>query len=263
MVTLVRRRSSNGNTALPSAVTPVSTGLRVLLPPHRPGRLRSRAEAAGTGPAAGQRGPAVGRLGPPFLLFPARGAHSWERPRGAPPPLPRRDPSLLSRRRLDMQTPPVCGGAGLWGFQGLLYDAGSCLQTVRAGPWEARLPVLSPREARRAALSARLSPPPLGFPSFSIRCWSLCPQSQAGRMSSSQCGSLQNLSWIEVKNPPANAGDPGLIPGSGRSPGEGHGYPLHCSSLENPMDRGAWRVTVHGLQSRTQLNDEHWHCLRK
>ena len=47
------------------------------------------------------------------------------------PGLTHREPS---RRRLDMQTPPVCGGAGLWGFQGLLYDAGSCLQTVRAGP---------------------------------------------------------------------------------------------------------------------------------
>jgi len=44
-----------------------------------------------------------------------------------------------------------------------------------------------------------------------------------------------------VKNPPANAGDvrdPGLIPESGRSPGEGHGNPLQYSYLENPMDRG-------------------------
>jgi len=47
----------------------------------------------------------------------------------------------------------------------------------------------------------------------------------------------------EVKNPPANAGDTGLIPGSGRSPGEGTGYPLQFSCLKNPMDRGAlWRV---------------------
>ena len=45
-----------------------------------------------------------------------------------------------------------------------------------------------------------------------------------------------------VKNPPANAGDPGSIPGSGRAPGEGNGNPLQCSSLENPMDRGAWRA---------------------
>ena len=43
-----------------------------------------------------------------------------------------------------------------------------------------------------------------------------------------------------VKNPPANVGDPGLIPGSGRSPGEGNGNPLQYSCLENPMDRGAW-----------------------
>ena len=53
---------------------------------------------------------------------------------------------------------------------------------------------------------------------------------------------------IVVKNPPANAGDPGdvgSIPGLRRSPGEGHGNPLQCSCLENPMDRGAWWATVH------------------
>ena len=51
-----------------------------------------------------------------------------------------------------------------------------------------------------------------------------------------------------VKNPPANAGDlryAGLIPGSERSPGGGHGNPLKYSCLENPMDRGAWQSTVH------------------
>ena len=46
-----------------------------------------------------------------------------------------------------------------------------------------------------------------------------------------------------VKNPPANAG--GLIPGSGRSPGGGNSDPLRYSCLENSMDRGAWRATVH------------------
>ena len=51
-----------------------------------------------------------------------------------------------------------------------------------------------------------------------------------------------------VKNPSANAGDTGLIPGSGRSPGRGNGNPLQYSCLENPMDRGAWRATVHGVQ---------------
>ena len=44
-----------------------------------------------------------------------------------------------------------------------------------------------------------------------------------------------------------NAGDPGSIPGSGRSPGEGNGNPLQYYCLENPMDRGAWWATVHGV----------------
>ena len=44
-----------------------------------------------------------------------------------------------------------------------------------------------------------------------------------------------------------NAGKPGSIPGSGRSPGEGNGYPFQYSCLENPMDRGAWWATVHGV----------------
>ena len=49
-----------------------------------------------------------------------------------------------------------------------------------------------------------------------------------------------------VKNLPENAGDMGLIPELGRFPGEGKGYPLQYSCLENPMDRG-WQVTVHGV----------------
>ena len=44
-----------------------------------------------------------------------------------------------------------------------------------------------------------------------------------------------------------NAGDPGLIPGSGRSPGEGNDYPFQYSCLENFMDRGAWWAIVHGV----------------
>ena len=50
-----------------------------------------------------------------------------------------------------------------------------------------------------------------------------------------------------VKNLPANAGDAGLILGSGRSPGEGNGNPRQYSCLENSMDRGAWETTVHGV----------------
>ena len=56
------------------------------------------------------------------------------------------------------------------------------------------------------------------------------------KQSNSFCGSVG-------KECAYNAGDPGLIPGSGRSPGEGNGNPLQCSFLENPPDRGAWWAT--------------------
>ena len=59
-----------------------------------------------------------------------------------------------------------------------------------------------------------------------------------------------------VENLPANAGDPGLIPGSGRSSGEGHGNPLQYSCLENSMDRRAWWAIVHRVaKSQTRLSD--------
>ena len=58
---------------------------------------------------------------------------------------------------------------------------------------------------------------------------------------------------LVVKNPPANAGDMGLIPGSGGSSGEGHGNPLQYSCLENPMDRGAWWATVRGVTKSTRV----------
>ena len=50
-----------------------------------------------------------------------------------------------------------------------------------------------------------------------------------------------------LKNQPANAGDSGLVPGLGRSPGEGNGNSLQYSCLGNPMDRGAWWTTVQGI----------------
>ena len=60
----------------------------------------------------------------------------------------------------------------------------------------------------------------------------------------------------EVKASAWNAGDPGSIPGLGRSPGEGNGNPLQYSWLENPMDGGASWTTVHGVaKSRTQLSN--------
>ena len=79
------------------------------------------------------------------------------------------------------------------------------------------------------------------------------------------------MSWVRVrvmgfpsgshcKESVCNAGDPGLIPGLGRFPGEGNGYPLQYSYLENSMDRGAWRATVHGVaKSWTRLSNSHTH----
>ena len=58
-----------------------------------------------------------------------------------------------------------------------------------------------------------------------------------------------------VKNLPANEGNAGLIPGSGRGPGGGNANPLQYSFLENPMDRGAWLATAHGVaKSQTRLS---------
>ena len=51
-----------------------------------------------------------------------------------------------------------------------------------------------------------------------------------------------------VKNQPANAGDTGSIPGSGRYPGEGNGSPLQYSCLKNLMGRGVWQATIHGIK---------------
>ena len=55
----------------------------------------------------------------------------------------------------------------------------------------------------------------------------------------------------EVKASASNVGDPGSIPGLGRFPAEGNGNPLQYSCLENPMDRGEWRTTVHGVEKES------------
>ena len=63
-------------------------------------------------------------------------------------------------------------------------------------------------------------------------------------------------SGSDGKESACNAGDTVLIPGLGRSPGEGNGNPLQYSCLENSMDRGAWQAVVHGVEkNQTRLRD--------
>ena len=67
---------------------------------------------------------------------------------------------------------------------------------------------------------------------------------------------LAFLGGSDDKESACNAGDLGSIPGLGRFPGEGNRSPLQYSCLENPMDKGAWRITIHGVtKSRTRLSN--------
>ena len=63
-------------------------------------------------------------------------------------------------------------------------------------------------------------------------------------------GAPNEIGGSDGKESACSAGDPGSIPGSGRSPGEGNGYPLQYSCLKNPTSREAWRATVHGQSVR-------------
>ena len=68
------------------------------------------------------------------------------------------------------------------------------------------------------------------------------------------------LWWLSSKESTCKAGDLGSSPGLGKSPGGGHGNPLQYSHLENPMGRGAWKATVHGVaKSWTRLKRQHAH----
>ena len=63
------------------------------------------------------------------------------------------------------------------------------------------------------------------------------------------------------KGSACNAGDQGSIPGLGRSPGEGRGYPCQYSCRQNSMDKGVWQAAAHGVtKSWTRLNNQHFHC---
>ena len=80
--------------------------------------------------------------------------------------------------------------------------------------------------------------------------WHSCPHWDVGVRENVGSATLllkSSLAGSVVKNSPANVGNASLIPWSGKSPGEGNGNTLQYSCLGNPMDRGAWRATVHGV----------------
>ena len=113
------------------------------------------------------------------------------------------------------------------------------------------------------------------LPSGSLNSGSICPLSaplpppthekqvlRVGVSSGATCVVKKELPFSKgfpdgsgVKNPSANVGDVGLIPGLGRSPGEGNGNPLQYSVLENPMDRGAWRATVRAVAKESDMTE--------
>ena len=92
----------------------------------------------------------------------------------------------------------------------------------------------------------------IGLPESILLKWLYHPRQPKDSM---QPLSKASLLIQMVKNLPAHAKDPGLIPGSGRSPGEENGYPLQYSCLENSMDRRAWQAIVYGVaKGQTRLN---------
>lgn len=141
----------------PPARAPAGLGLRTAGP-------AAARERGGGRRARGAAGPAEGRVCGAFGPFPRAGRRLESGPAGPRRAAPRSPgPPLGSAARADA---PECAGAGSAGVRGLLADARRRLQTVSAGPRGARL--LRARGGLQAAVSARLSPPALGFPAFSI-----------------------------------------------------------------------------------------------
>ena len=132
-------------------------------------------------------------------------------------------------------------------------------------PVHYQLPELTQTEVHRVSDAIQPSHPlsPPSPPAFNLSQHHglLFGQSKQGKQGQSQCAKSldQGMGFpggSEDKASACNAGDLGSIPGLGRSPGEGNGNPFQYSCLKNPMDRGAWRATVHGVaKSQTGLND--------
>ena len=105
------------------------------------------------------------------------------------------------------------------------------------------------------------------FEALTLSCyWGVTAPRLSGRKVRFKYTALYTQVVLLVKNPPANSGDvrgTGSIPPLGRSPGAGHSDPLRYSCLENAMDRGAWRVIVHGVaKNQTRLKRVSMHTYR-
>ena len=139
------------------------------------------------------------------------------------------------------------------------HDGGGLKECAQAqthsGPLSPRgWPAPPPRQAPCPRLRVGGVPPlGAGVVSFSL------PQEQRLRWSSVQAVHEESVKGVPsgsvVRSLPADAGDAGLIPGSGRSFGGGDGNPLQYSCLQNPMDRGAWQATVHGGHEKSDATE--------
>ena len=195
-----------------------------------------------------------------------------------------RSPGAARGRLLDLNTAPQCPSDGrlcvfrpAYPISCAYHHPSPSLPERRTQPSSAGTLPTSDQvtddcsQGRRRRLSAQLTPPRTALvqghlPTDGPWCHAQSdPQNTPGSLSGSQtCVYHQPRSLSRgfpggsvVKNLPANAGDQGSIPGSGRSPGEGNaGNPLQYSCLEKPRDNGAWRTTPHGVaKSRTQLSN--------
>ena len=121
--------------------------------------------------------------------------------------------------------------------------------------------------SRQECWSGLPCPPPGDLPDPGIKPASLRPPALAGRFfTTSATWEIQIKQYIpcgsDGKASACSAGDPGSIPGLGKSLEGGHGKPLQYPCLENPMDRGAWQATVHGVtKSQTRLKWLSTHAL--
>ena len=114
-----------------------------------------------------------------------------------------------------------------------------CNTSLLGDPWNKSLAALNLKKKRLASWFGQRA---ASFLLLIISYWALTLRCFPGSSAS--------------KESACHSGDPGSIPGSGRSPGEGNGLPLQYSCLENTMDRGTWWATVHGVaKSRTRLSD--------